>query len=125
MDLKRKKGPREREVRAIRTALKTWLGPQLSTINEQLTKVEARLDAIDRSLDRIDKRSEPVSNPFEQGDKRSNGLEKRLDESINSLRTEMRAEFSAVHSEIRRLDNIADLRERMASIEAKLGAQQG
>jgi len=35
----------------------------------------------------------------------------------------MRAEIASVHSEIRRLGNVADLRERLASLEAKFAQQ--
>ncbi len=43
-------------VGAIRTALQTWLAPQLSNISERLTHVEARLEGIDRRLDGVDRR---------------------------------------------------------------------
>ncbi len=35
-------------VGAIRTAIQTWLAPQLSGINERLAHVEGRLEGIDR-----------------------------------------------------------------------------
>jgi hypothetical protein len=41
---------------------------------------------------------------------------------LTSFRNEMRSEFATVHSEIRRLDQVTDLRERLASMEAKLAA---
>lgn len=44
---------------------------------------------------------------------------------MDSFRIESRAEFATVHSEIRRLDQVTDLRERLASVEAKLSAHQG
>jgi chromosome segregation ATPase len=87
-------------VGAIRTAIQTWLAPQLSGISERLAHVEGRLEGIEGRLGGMDHRIE--------------GVEKAME----SLRNEMRAEISSVHSEIRRLDNVADLRERLASLEA-------
>ena len=93
-------------VGSIRTALQTWLAPQLSDISQRLTHVEARLDGIDRRFDGIDQRFD--------------GLEKHLEETLRSMRNEMEARFEAVRGDIKRLDNIAELRERLASVEAKL-----
>src|SRR5580693_853906 len=87
-------------VGAIRTAIQTWLAPQLSGISERLAHVEGRLEGIEGRLGGMDHRIE--------------GVEKAME----SLRNEMRADISSVHSEIRRLDNVADLRERLASLEA-------
>lgn len=42
---------------------------------------------------------------------------------MESLRKEMRAEIATVHTEIPRFDNVADLRKRMASLEAKFAQQ--
>ena len=89
-------------VGAIRTAIQTWLAPQLSGISERLTHVEARLDSVDRRFEAV---------------------EKRLEEGFTSLRSELGAHIDAVRTDIRRLDNVADLRERMASLEAKLAHQ--
>lgn len=47
------KGIKETEkitVGALRTAIQTWLAPELSTIADRLTHVEARLDAMDKRL---------------------------------------------------------------------------
>jgi archaellum component FlaC len=124
-------------VGAIRTALQTWLAPQLSDISQRLTHVEARLDGIDRRLDGVDKRLDGVDKRLEGVDKRLDGVDKRLDgmdrrietvqtrleEGFRSLRSEFSAHIDAVRTDIRRLDNIADLRERMATLEAKLPQQ--
>src|SRR6266851_3108161 len=99
------KGIKETEkvaVGAIRTALQTWLAPQLSDISQRLTHVAARLDGIDRRLDGIDHRLDGI-------DERLDGMDRRID---------------AVRADIRRLDNIAELRERMASVEAKLAQRE-
>ena len=67
-------------------------------------------------------------------DKRIDALEKSIEERLTSFRNEMRAEltsfrnemrseFATLHSEIRRIDQVTDLRERLASVEAKLAAQ--
>lgn len=110
------KGIRETEkvaVGAIRTALQTWLAPQLSEISQRLTHVEARLDGIDHRLDGIDKRLDGM-------DRRIDTLQKHLEETLRSMRNEIEARFDAVRSDIKRLDNIAELRERLASVEARL-----
>jgi len=103
------KGIRETEkvaVGAIRTALQTWLAPQLSEISQRLTHIEARLDGIDHRLDGMDRRIDT--------------LQKHLEETLRSMRNEIEARFDAVRSDIKRLDNIAELRERLASVEARL-----
>jgi len=109
-------------VGAIRTALQTWLAPQLSDISQRLTHVEGRLDGIDRRLDGVDKHLDGVNKRLDGIDKRLDGLdrrietvEKRMEEGFRSLRSEFSAHVDAVRTDIRRLDNIADLRERMAS----------
>jgi predicted nucleic acid-binding Zn-ribbon protein len=96
----------------IRTLMQTWLAPELRTLGERLTHVEARLETIDRRLEGMDNR-------FDALEKRIDGVEEKL----NSFRTEVRAEFATVHREIRRLDQGADFRERLARVEAKLAAQ--
>jgi archaellum component FlaC len=117
-------------VGAIRTALQTWLAPQLSDISQRLTHVEARLDGIDRRLDGVDKRLDGVDKRLDGVDKRLDGMDRRietvqtrLEEGFRSLRSEFSAHIDAVRTDIRRLDNIADLRERMATLEAKLPQQ--
>jgi chromosome segregation ATPase len=152
------KGIKETEkvaVGAIRTALQTWLAPQLSEISQRLTHVEARLDGIDRRfegidkrldlidkridgmdvrLDRIDKRIDGMDVHLNRMDKQIDGIDKRLDgmdkrieiiqqqmgEQFRSMHNEFEARIDAVRSDIKRLDNIAELRERLASVEAKL-----
>src|SRR6266851_683915 len=120
------KGIKETEkvaVGAIRTALQTWLAPQLSDISQRLTHVEARLDGIDRRLDGVDKRLDGVGKRLDGMDRRIETVETRLEEGFRSLRSEFSAHIDAVRTDIRRLDNIADLRERMATLEAKLPQQ--
>jgi len=116
------KGIKEAEkvtLRSIRTLMQTWLAPELRTLGERLTHVEARLETIDRRLDGMDKRFDVIDKRFDALEKRVDGLDERL----NSFRTEVRAEFATVHSEIRRLDQVADFRERLARVEVKLAAQ--
>jgi archaellum component FlaC len=140
-------------VGAIRTAIQTWLAPELSTMNNRLTHVEAHLDAMDRRFDGIDKRLDAMDKRFDGLEKRFDAmdqriegldlrvasldkqveiqgkligsLEKRMDENITSFRNEVRSEFATVHSEIRHLQQIADMRERLATVETKLAAQHG
>lgn len=121
-------------VGAIRTALQTWLAPQLAEISQRLTHVEARLDGIDRRLDFIDKRMDGIDKRIDGIDKRLDGMDKRLDgmdqridlfqthmeETLRSMRNEIEARFDTVRSDVKHLDNIAELRERLASVEAKL-----
>ena len=110
------KGIKETEkvaVGAIRTALQTWLAPQLSEISQRLTHVEARLDGIDKRLDLIDKRLDGM-------DKRIEIIQQQMGEQFRSMHNEFEARIDAVRIDIKRLDNIAELRERLASVEAKL-----
>jgi chromosome segregation ATPase len=117
------KGIRETEkvaVGAIRTALQTWLAPQLSEISQRLTHVEARLDGIDRRLDGMDKRLDGMDRRFDAMDQRIDIFQKHMEETLRSMRNEIEARFDAVRSDIKHLDNIAELRERLASVESKL-----
>ncbi len=110
------KGIKETEkvvVGAISTALQTWLAPQLSEISQRLTHVEARLKAIDQRFDGIDKRLDGM-------DKRIEIIQQQMAEQFRSMHNEFEARSDAVRSDIKRLDNIAELRERLASVEAKL-----
>ncbi|HJU12575.1 MAG TPA: hypothetical protein VJ728_16945 [Candidatus Binataceae bacterium] len=130
MAVKAVKGIRETEkvtVGAIRTALQTWLAPQLSDISQRLTHVEARLDGIDRRLDGLDHRMDGfdhrmdgLDHRLDEVDHRLDSFEQHLQETLRSMRNEMEARFDTVRSDIKRLDNIAELRERLASVEAKL-----
>ena len=52
-------------------------------------------------------------------------FDKRMDDLITSFRNEVRSEFATVHGEIRHLQQIADVRERLATVETKLAAQHG
>ncbi|MGH7878425.1 MAG: hypothetical protein ACREQD_02900, partial [Candidatus Binataceae bacterium] len=47
----------------------------------------------------------------------------RTDERLQSFRNEAHSEFATVHSEIKRFEIVAELRERLATVEAKLAAQ--
>jgi chromosome segregation ATPase len=117
----------------IRTLMQTWLAPELRILGERLTHVEAhletidrRLEGVDKRLDGVDRRLDGVDKRFDAVDRRFDALEKRIDgveEKLNSFRTEVRAEFATVHSEIRRLGQVVDFRERLARVEAKLAAQ--
>jgi len=51
-------------------------------------------------------------------------FQKQMEEGFRSLRSEFEARIDAVRADIRRLDNIAELRERMASVEAKLAQRE-
>ena len=117
------KGIRETEkvaVGAIRTALQTWLAPQLSDISQRLTHVEARLDSIDKRLDGIDKRFDGIDKRLDGMDRRIDALQTQVGEQFRSMHLEFEARIDAVRSDIKRLDNIAELRERLASVETKL-----
>jgi archaellum component FlaC len=104
-------------VGAIRTALQTWLAPQLTDISQRLTHVEAGLDGVGRRFDGIDHRLDGI-------DKRLDALQTQIEQQARSMHNEFEARIEAVRSDIRRLDNLAELRERLASVETKL-AQRG
>src|SRR5690242_5848119 len=96
------KGIKETEkvaVGAIRTALQTWLAPQLSEISQRLTHVEARLDGIDKRLDGMDER-------FDGMDKRIEIIQQQMGEQFRSMHNEFEARIDAVRSDIKHLDNI-------------------
>ena len=118
------KGIKETEkvaVGAIRTALQTWLAPQLSEISQRLTHVEARLEGIDRRLDLVDKRIDGVDRRIDAIDKRLDGMDRHFDginQRIELLQQQMAEQFRSMHGEfegridavridIKRLDNIA------------------
>jgi hypothetical protein len=65
-------------VGAIRTAIQTWLAPELMSIGEPLTHVEARLDGLAQ---------------------RVASLEQRMDEDFKSMRSEVGARFDALRGE--------------------------
>ncbi len=106
-------------VGAIRTAIQTWLAPQLSGISERLAHVEGRLEGIEGRLEGVQGRLAGMDGRLAGMDHRIEGVEKAME----SLRNEMRVEIGPVSSDIRRLDNVADLRERLASLEAKFAQQ--
>ena len=124
------KGIKETEkvaVGAIRTALQTWLAPQLSEISQRLTHVEARLEGIDRRLDLVDKRIDGIDKRLDGMDRRFDGINQRIvllqqqmAEQFRSMHGEFEGRIDAVRIDIKRLDNIAELRERLASVEPKL-----
>ena len=110
------KGVRDTEkvaVGAIRTAIQTWLAPQLSGISEPLARVEERLVGVDQKLAGMDERINSFRNEMA-------GMGERL----GSFRNEMHAELATLHREIKRLDLVAELRERLAAVETKLAAHQ-
>ena len=80
---------------------------EFAAMGERLARVEQSLINIDRQLVAMDDRAQSF----------------RIE--MDSFGRESRAEFATVHSEIRRLDQVTDLRERLASVEAKLSAHQG
>jgi hypothetical protein len=51
-------------------------------------------------------------------------LQTQIEQQARSMHNEFEARIEAVRSDIRRLDNLAELRERLASVETKL-AQRG
>lgn len=111
------KGVRDTEkvaVGAIRTAIQTWLAPELKTIGERLTHVEARLDSLEQRVAQLERR---VDDDFKS-------LRADLRSRFETLRAEFEARFDAVRADLRRLDTVADFRERLATLEAKF-AQQG
>jgi hypothetical protein len=82
-----------------------------------LDLVSHRLDGMDRRFDGIDHRLDGI-------DKRMEALQTHMEQQLRSLHNEFEARIDAVRSDIRRLDNLAEFRERLASVETKL-AQRG
>jgi archaellum component FlaC len=93
------------------------LAPKLTDISQRLTHVEAGLDGVGRRFDGIDHRLDGI-------DKRLDALQTQIEQQARSMHNEFEAPIEAVRSDIRRLDNLAELRERLASVETKL-AQRG
>jgi hypothetical protein len=52
-------------------------------------------------------------------------LAKSFRNEMDSFSRQSHADFATVESEIRRIDQVTDLRERLASVEAKLSAHHG
>jgi chromosome segregation ATPase len=118
------KGIRDTEkvaVGAIRTAIQTWLAPELKSISERLTHVEARLDGLEKRMGGLEKRIEILERRIDED---SRSLRAEVTTRLETLRSELGARFDAVRADLRRLDTVADFRERLASLEAKF-AQQG
>jgi len=136
-------------VGALRTMLQTLLTPQLSGISERLARMEEhqasvdhslaamneRLGRVEERLDGVDAKLGAMNERLGRVEERLGGLERDLTamrEQAKSFRNEMdsfsrqsHADFATVQSEIRRIDQVTDLRERLASVEAKLSAHQG
>jgi len=110
------KGIKETEkvaVGAMRGAIQTWLEPQLTDISQRLTRLEAHLDGIGLRLDGIDKRAAGVEQHVDMP-------RKYIEEALRSMRNELEARFETIRSDMKHLDSIAELRERLASVEGKL-----
>ena len=129
--------------------LQTWLAPQLSGLSERMARMEERfgnveqgqvamgqrLARVEERLDAVDHNLAAMNERLGRVEERLGGLERDLTamrEQAKSFRNEMdsfsrqsHADFATVQSEIRRIDQVTDLRERLASVEAKLSAHQG
>jgi chromosome segregation ATPase len=117
------KGIRDTEkvaVGAIRTAIQTWLAPELKSIGERLTHVEARLDGLDHRLAGLEQRVVALEQHVGEDIK---ALRSEMGARFDALRSEFVAHFDAVRAELRRLDTVADFRERLASLGAKFAQQ--
>jgi hypothetical protein len=97
-------------VGAIRTALQTWLAPQLSDLSALMTHVESRLDGIDRRHDEVDKRLHDMG-------QRIYDFHKFLEENLRSMRNEIEARFDAVRSDIKSVENMIQVRARLVLLE--------
>ncbi len=122
-------GIKEREnatVDALGTEFEKWLSAQLSIINEQLTRIEARV-GLGRGFEPNDNRPQRFDSHPDRRDQGTDSFDKRSDDLITSFRNEMRSEFAAVHSELRHLIHlqVTNIRERLATVETKLAAQHG
>ncbi len=120
------KGTRDTEkiaVGAIRTAIQTWLAPELRSISDRLTHVEARLDGFDQRFNGLETRIERLETRIERVETciedNSQSLRVELSAHFESLRSELEVRFGAVRADLRCLDTLADFRERLATLEAK------
>jgi chromosome segregation ATPase len=97
----------------VKQAIQDLITLDLERIKGQLTGVDARISALDKRMD---------------------SLEKRVDEGLGALRQEMQAGFRSVDDRIdtlkervtetnKRLDEALDIRERLATLEAKFAAR--
>jgi chromosome segregation ATPase len=99
---------------------------QLVTMGDRLTRVESRLDRAEERLNMVDKRlaaSDEWLGHLEQHFTESDVKLTIIDERVVSFRNETHSKFATVHSEIPHLQQVSDLRERLASVETKLEAR--
>ncbi len=97
-------------IEAIRATIQRWLEPEMKALNARLTQIEARLDDLGRQAGWAEKRTER--------------LEEDTGIRLEDRHREFFAHLDAVRAEIRRVETVANFRERLATLEAKF-AQQG
>lgn len=83
---------------------------KIESVNGRLTQIEARLDELDQRVGRLEDRMER--------------LEGNVSIRFEDQHREFFAHLEAARSEIRRVETIADFRERLLFLEAKF-AQPG
>jgi hypothetical protein len=97
-------------IEAIQAAIQRWLEPQLKSLNARMTQIDAWLEDLERRIGWAEKRTER--------------LEANTAIRFENQHREIFAHLDAVRAEIRRVETVANFRERLATLEAKF-AQQG
>jgi hypothetical protein len=101
----------------VKQAIQDLIAPDLERIKGQLTGVDARISAFEKGVDtRI--------SALEKGvDVRISALEKRVDEGFRAVSDRIDALKERVAETNKRLDEALDIRERLATLEAKFAAR--
>jgi hypothetical protein len=90
----------------VKQAIQDLIAPDLERIKGQLTGVEARIGAFEKGVDA-----------------RIGALEKRVDEGFRAVNDRLDTLRERVAETNKRLDEALDIRERLATLEAKFAAR--
>jgi prefoldin subunit 5 len=90
----------------VKQAIQDLIAPDLERIKGQLTGVDARINALERGIDA-----------------RMSALEKRVDEGFRAVNDRIDTLKERVGESNKRLDEALDIRERLATLEAKFAAR--
>ena len=90
----------------VKQAIQDLIAPDLERIKGQLTGVEARIGAFEKGVDA-----------------RIGALEKRVDERFRAVNDRLDTLRERVAETNKRLDEALDIRERLATLEAKFAAR--
>ena len=112
----------------VKQAIQDLIAPDLERIKGQLTGVDARISAFEKSVDArisaLEKGVDARISAFEKGvDARISALEKRVDEGFRAVNDRLDTLRERVAETNKRLDEALDIRERLATLEAKFAAR--